>query len=151
MSTPLSEQVAAAAAELRQQQERLAAIQDQLSGAGASATSADHMVTVTLDGRGEVHDVTFHTTRFRKLAPAELGAAIVATIRSARADALKRTFAAYQQFLPAGLDLRKVMAGDFDIDDLFAEAVRVAGEPIPGENDPTSGAAGGAGTGARRG
>ncbi len=133
MTAPMYDRVEAAMRELREQQRRLQEVQNQLASEGVSVTSRDHMVTVTLDARGEVSGITFHSTKFRRMAPAELGSVITQTIRQARQRAMEQVIAAYQDFLPSPIDLRKVLNGDFDLDQMISDAVRMASEPIPGE------------------
>jgi len=121
-----------AVAEMYRTQERLTAVRARLQEKPAKVTSKDGMITVTLDGRGEVTSIAFGTAKFRRMAPAELGAALVAVIRQARAESRARAIDAYQPFLPAGMDLGKIMAGEFSMTGML-DAAKRRGEHIMAE------------------
>jgi hypothetical protein len=88
------------------------------------------MITVTLDGRGEISAIAFNTQKFRRMAPAELGAALVEVIGRARSEAREQVMNAYRSFIPQGLGLGldDLIAGKGDLDAMFDEAVRKAND-----------------------
>jgi DNA-binding protein YbaB len=111
-----------AMAELAQTQERLRETRAQLAAKPTKVTSKDGMITMTLDGGGEVTEIKFNTAKFRRMAPAELGAALVDAFSRARAEGRARMIEAYRPFLPAGLDPDQILAGKINVDGMFASA-----------------------------
>jgi DNA-binding protein YbaB len=116
-------------AELKQTGERLQSARARLREKPAKVTSKDGMVTVTLDERGEVTSIAFNTAKFRRMAPAELGSALVDVISRARSEGRARVISAYRSFLPEGMDLEKIMSGKSGIDSML-ETARQRGEQI---------------------
>ncbi len=88
------------------------------------------MVTVTIGGTGELKSIVFNTQKFRKMAPAELGAVLVETITRARADTRDQMIAAYRPFLPDRMDLENVLAGKADLNRMFDDAISKVGDII---------------------
>ena len=119
-----------AIAELRREQERLKSARASLQEVKRKVTSKDGMITVTLDGRGEISAIAFNTQKFRRMAPAELGAALVEVIGRARSEAREQVMNAYRSFIPQGLGLGldDLVAGKGDLDGMFDEAVRKAND-----------------------
>ena len=89
-----------------------------------SATSKDRMVTATVDGRGRLVDLDLAGTRYRRLAPAELTARIVETVRAAQEDAAHATATMLTGLLPDGLGMP--VDGEFDLEAMFDAAVTAA-------------------------
>jgi DNA-binding protein YbaB len=125
-----------AMAELTRTQERLEAVRSQMEAKPYKITSKDGMVTVTLDQRGDVKDIKFNTAKFRRMAPAELSAALVEVLQKARAEGRAELLKAYRPFLPAGLDLDQMMAGKFSVDGIF-DSARQRSQHIMAQAEPT--------------
>lgn len=121
--------------ELRRSQERLRSLRGELQSKATKVTSKDGMVTVTLDGRSEVTSIAFNTAKFRRMAPAELGAVLVETISRARGEGRARVIDAYRSMFPNGMDLDAVMAGKFNVDKIFDDAER-RGRAIMADGQP---------------
>jgi DNA-binding protein YbaB len=117
-----------ALAEMYRTQERLKSVRAQLSKEPIKVTSKDHMVTVVVDARGEVSSIVFNTAKFRRMAPAELGAALIEVIGQARAEGRRQVISAYREFLPEGMDLEKMMSGNFNMDNMMEATKRRAEE-----------------------
>ena len=111
-------------AELFRTQERLKSVQTRLKKKPTKITSKDGMITVILDDRGEVTSISFNTAKFRRMAPAELGSALVEVIGRARAEGRSQVIGAYRQFLPEGTDLEKIMSGKLDMESMLTAAKR---------------------------
>jgi len=79
-----------------------------------------------------VTSIAFNTAKFRRMAPAELGAALVQVISQARAEGRSQVISAYREFLPEGMDLEKIMSGNLNMDSVLAAAKR-RGEQIMAE------------------
>jgi DNA-binding protein YbaB len=122
--------LAEATAELRRQQERLDAVRSQMRDIKSKATSKDGAITVTLDSRGEVSSIAFNTAKFRRMAPAELGAALVEVIRQARTQSREQVMSAYSQFIPGGLGLEDLLSGKGNLNRMFDDAVRKANDVL---------------------
>jgi DNA-binding protein YbaB len=118
--------LAEATAEFRRQQERLRAVSSQLKEVKTKVTSKDGMITVTLDSRGGLSAIAFNTAKFRRMAPAELGDALVQVIRQAQTQAREQVMSAYRPFLPSGLGLDDLLSGKGDFNRIFDDAVRRA-------------------------
>jgi DNA-binding protein YbaB len=132
MSMSGEEIIQQATAELRRQQADLMAARAKLEDASTKVTSKDRMVTVVLDMRGQVGSITFHSQKFRRIAPAELGSILVETITRAQEECRERVMRAYRPFVPSGLNLRDMMAGKTDLNKMFEDAIREADEMMPG-------------------
>jgi DNA-binding protein YbaB len=122
--------MAEAAAELRRQQERLQAVSSRLREIKTKVTSKDGAITVTLDARGEVSSIAFNTAKFRRMAPAELGAALVEVLGQARAQAREQVTSAYRPFIPAGLGMEDLLSGKGNLNRMFDDAVRKANDML---------------------
>jgi len=127
VSTQPHESFQEAVNELRRSQERLRSLREEMQSKATKVTSKDGMITVTLDGRSEVTSIAFNTGKFRRMAPAELGAVLVETINRARSEGRTRVIDAYRSMFPGGMDIDAIMAGKFNVDKIFDDAVRRAG------------------------
>jgi DNA-binding protein YbaB len=110
--------------ELRQQQETLLKKRSEMRSTTSKVSSRDHMITVSMDATGEITSISFNTAKFRRMAPAELGAALTETINQARAEIRQRVVETYGAFMPAGLDLESILTGKADFSAMFDDAVR---------------------------
>ena len=117
-----------AVAELRRQQERLQTVSSKLQETKTTFRSKDGAITVTLDGSGEIASIAFNTAKFRRMAPAELGSALVETIRQARAQSREQVLKAYRSFIPARSGLDDLFGGKRDFSSAFDDAVRRAND-----------------------
>jgi DNA-binding protein YbaB len=111
-----------AMAELTRTQERLTKLRDTMAAKPFKVTSKDGMVTVTLDQRGDIKDIKFNTVKYRRMAPAELSAALVEVLTKARAEGRAELMKAYKPFLPPGMDIEKMMSGKVDVDGILNSA-----------------------------
>jgi hypothetical protein len=134
MSTPFRQQLDAALANLRVQQTRIRAATEELAKATATAASNDHAIEATVDSQGKLTAIKLKGAGYRKLAPAELAARIVDTVRSAQDAAARRATDALTGLLPTdlGLGIAPTLSpdGSWDIDGMFEAAARVAQEPL---------------------
>jgi len=134
MSTPLRQQLDAALANLRVQQTRIQAASEQLAKATATATSKDRAIEATVDSQGRLTALKLNGTGYRKLAPAELTARIVDTVRSAQDAAARQAADALTGLLPTdlggGLGPGGSSDGGWDIDAMFEAAARAVQEPL---------------------
>jgi DNA-binding protein YbaB len=126
MSAQPHESFEEAVNELRRSQERLQSLRGELQSKATKVTSKDGMVTVTLDGKSEVTSISFNSAKFRRMAPAELGAVLVETISRARGEGRSRVIDAYKSMFPKGMDIDAIMNGKFNANKIFDDAMRQA-------------------------
>jgi YbaB/EbfC DNA-binding family len=124
MSNPSDFDLEHAIADLRTEQARIQAANEQMMSLTGSAMSKDRMVTATVDNQGRLVDLKLAGTRYRQLAPAELTRRIVDTVRAAQEDAARASAKALEGLLPAGLGLPA--DGEFDLEAMFDAAVTAA-------------------------
>jgi DNA-binding protein YbaB len=120
MSTSFTEQIEQAMTRLRAQQERVAEVTAELNASTASVTSKDRMVTVKVGPQGQLVSLTFHTTDYRTMAPAQLSAVLTDVLNQARADMGERVAATMRSFEGVGDALRVSMTGGTELDTLLA-------------------------------
>jgi DNA-binding protein YbaB len=121
--------------DLQRSHERLTAVRKKLQRKPIKVTTTDGMISITLDARGDVTSIVFNTQKWRRMAPAELGSVLVEAITRARAEGRDQLAEAYRPFLPEGLDLQKMMSGEFSPDGIF-ESARRRGEQIMAAAQP---------------
>ena len=103
-----------AMAEYEKARSEVAQIQETLEKASGQARSKSRMLSVTVDGRGDVTELKFHTQAWRSMAPGELSKVIVQTIKDARAAAQREMWSAISPMMPDGLDLSEAVSGRLD-------------------------------------
>ncbi|MBT0770185.1 YbaB/EbfC family nucleoid-associated protein [Kineosporia sp. J2-2] len=126
MSSP--EELEQAAAELREQRDLIGRAGAQVAAVTSTTTSRDRMITVTIDGQGQLTGLKLSGTRWQKLAAPDLCAKIVETARAAHEEATRKSMAAFMEFVPSSLG--GVMGGGVDLDQMLSEALRAGDEPL---------------------
>lgn len=127
MFTPLHNEMAAAVAELRAQQERIGNAVSQIESATATATTEDRLIKATVDGRGRLTEIAFSGRRWRELAPKDLASRIVEVVTRAQDRAAENTAALMAELMPAGIDLDQLQGSGPDLAAMFDAAVEEAG------------------------
>jgi DNA-binding protein YbaB len=122
--------------ELQHTRDSLSQVREKIQAKPIKVTTKDGMVSITLDAGGEVASIVFNTQKFRRMAPAELAAALLDAITRARAEGRAQLAKAYAPFLPEGLDLNEVMSGKFSTDGIF-ESARQRSEQVMAAVKPT--------------
>jgi DNA-binding protein YbaB len=115
-----AEQIEQAMASLQEQRTKMAAAAKELQAATASVTSKDRMVTVTVGAQGQVVSLTFHTTAYRSMAPAQLATLLTDLLNEARADIGDRVVATMSSFRGVGEALRASMTDGTELEELLA-------------------------------
>lgn len=128
MSSPLFNQMENALADLREQQERIRQAQERAEQETTTVSSKDRSISATVDHRQRLTGLKFSGTRYRTMAPAELASKIVELVRQAQDEANQKSIAVYSAMAPAGFGsaLTEMVNGEFDLDEMFDEAVREA-------------------------
>ena len=124
MSADTPDPIQRATDELRHQQKLLKSLRGKMKDLTAKTMSKDGMVTVVTGAGGEVTSITFNTQKFRRMAPAELGAVLVETIGRARAQRRDQAIAAYRPLMPPGMGLERILAGQTGLDEMVDDAIR---------------------------
>jgi DNA-binding protein YbaB len=127
MGLPYEDAMKELMAEFESTRSNLAKAQESMQAASGTARSKSRMLSVTVDGHGEVTELKFHNQSWRTMAPGELSKVILQTIKDARQAAQKEMLASVSKLMPAGLDLTDAFAGKVD----WASALPSAPE-VPG-------------------
>ncbi|MDH6133267.1 DNA-binding protein YbaB [Kitasatospora sp. MAA4] len=120
MTTPFAEQIEQAMTALHEQQTRMAAAAKELQAATASVTSKDRMVTAKVGAQGQVVSLTFHTTAYRSMAPAQLAGILTDVLNTARAEIGDRVMETMSPFSGIGEVLRTSMTGGTELEEMLA-------------------------------
>ena len=120
MTSPFADQIAQAMESLREQQAKMEEVRNELQAATASVTSKDRMVTAKVGPQGQVVALTFHTTAYRSMAPAQLSAVLVDVLNTARADMGEKITESMKSFRGVGDLLRHSMTGGTTLDEVLA-------------------------------
>ncbi|WP_225943699.1 YbaB/EbfC family nucleoid-associated protein [Nocardiopsis terrae] len=84
-----------------------------LESVTAEAVSKDRMVSATVNARGEIAELRFHTDKYRSMAPAELASAVTEVIERARRDVAQKVSEAMRGLVPGDSAAREqAVAGD---------------------------------------
>ncbi len=119
MTSPFAEQIEQAMAALQEQQTRMAEVTRELQAATVSVTTKDRMVTAKVGAQGQVVSLTFHTTAYRSMAPAQLAAALTDVLNEARAEMGERVMESMSSMRGFGETLRTSMTGGTELDTLL--------------------------------
>jgi DNA-binding protein YbaB len=104
---------------LRQTEDRLAKVRKEVEESRVTVRSTDNMITVVVDGKGELVSIAFSTTKWRRMAPAELGDALVKTINKAREDSRAELMRSYSDVMPKPLRPAGAAEGRGSLEDML--------------------------------
>ncbi|MFC5666683.1 YbaB/EbfC family nucleoid-associated protein [Kitasatospora misakiensis] len=119
MSNPFAEQIAQAMADMQSELARAEALQQEMNELTGSVTSKDRMVTVKVGSQGQVVSMTFHTTAYREMAPAELAKILTGVLNEARAAVGEQVAERIGRFDGLGETLRLNMTGGTELDEIL--------------------------------
>ncbi|MFD9698000.1 YbaB/EbfC family nucleoid-associated protein [Lentzea sp. NPDC059081] len=105
--------VDSASADLDQERAKLSRLSE-LWSLHTVVHSKDHAVSVTVDGRGELVDLSFGGSKYRSMPAAQLASLILETVARARADAMAKVTEVMGTTSVPGLDLEGLMSGKVD-------------------------------------
>jgi DNA-binding protein YbaB len=120
MTSPLADQVEQAMARLKDHRARMEEVRAELRQATASVMSKDRMVTAKVGPQGQVVSLTFHTTAYRKMAPAQLADVLTEVLNEARARVGEQVTEAMRSVSGIGEVLKLSMTGGTELDGLLA-------------------------------
>lgn len=121
MSDPFSAATEALAEEYRRQIASFDDLKRQLEAVEGTAVSPRRELTVTMGNHGVLKELKFLSNAHRKLTAAELSDLVNRTITDARAQADAGIAEILRPMLPAHVDPKVAMRGDFAIGDLLSE------------------------------
>jgi len=127
MFSPLHNEMTDAMRDLRAKQEQITAAFGRLQDATASATTKDRTIKATVDGQGQLTELTFNGKRWREMAPKELGAKIVEVVADAQRQAATSVTELMTGLVPDGVDLDRLRAVGPDLDAMIDSAIEDAG------------------------
>jgi DNA-binding protein YbaB len=87
----------------------------EISELTASATAPRETVKVTVGAQGDVRSIEFPAGAYKRMAPAELSAAVMATINEAKDKAQRMLSELMAPELPAGVNFLDVMQGKAEL------------------------------------
>ena len=114
--------------ELRDKQGEIAEALGKMHEATATATSKDRMLKATVDGQGRLTELVFNGTRWREMAPKELGAKIVELVADAQRQAAAATGELMAGLVPAGVDLEQLRSVGPDLEAMIDTAIADVGK-----------------------
>jgi DNA-binding protein YbaB len=118
MTSPYEGALTEALAGYEQRRARLRDAQRELGAVTATATAPRRVVKITVGRGGAVTEVKFPTSVYKNMTPAELATVVMQTIEQARSQVLDRAAELLKPTLPPGIDARKLVAGETDLDSL---------------------------------
>lgn len=108
----------------RQQWGKLQDVQAKMRELSCSATAPRRVVSVTVGYGGVVSDITFPTSAYKRMAPAELAGVILSTMQEAQEQARSEMADLVSPGFPSRLDVKALMKGDVDLQSLLPETPR---------------------------
>ncbi|MGI4895461.1 MAG: YbaB/EbfC family nucleoid-associated protein [Janthinobacterium lividum] len=113
----------------RVQYEELGRTQERLRAMSGTATAPRQVVTVTVGFGGAITDITFPNSGYKRMAPADLGKAILETVKKAQQLVTEEMATIMSPTMPGGLDVRDLVDGTADLRSLLPAAAD--GEELP--------------------
>jgi hypothetical protein len=123
MASPYEKMLEDALGAYQRQRERLTETKDRMDSLTSTATSARREVTATVGRTGELTELSFPTSAYKRMAPAELASVIVRTISEARQASIAASAEELAPMLPPGFSAEDMMSGKVDVRALFAARV----------------------------
>lgn len=107
-------------AQYRKQRDEAAETRQRINAVTATVTSPRRAVKVTVSARGEVTEIDFPTSAFRRMTPKELGDLLESAIAEARAKALEEVDTMNFGRLPGGISASEMIMGRGDVTKLIS-------------------------------
>jgi hypothetical protein len=100
-------------------------MQRQIREVTATAMSPRREVAVTVGAQGALREISFPTSAYKRMAPQELAAVVMATLGAAHQEAAEQTANIVAPMMPAGIDAKAVLAGRAGAGDLMPTEPRM--------------------------
>ena len=107
----------------QRQRDHFAETRREVETATSTVTSARREVTATVGRTGELTELSFPTSAYKRMAPAELASVIVQTISAAREKSVAAAAEMLAPMLPPGISAQDLMSGKADVNTLFSARV----------------------------
>jgi DNA-binding protein YbaB len=114
MANPFQDTLNELMAEYDKARDDLTKMQKTVQATSGKARSKNRMLSVEVDGRGDITELKFHNQTWRTMAPGELCKLIVQTIKEAQENARKEAYSSMSSLLPAGVDVSELVSGNID-------------------------------------
>ncbi|TDC46567.1 YbaB/EbfC family DNA-binding protein [Micromonospora sp. KC207] len=98
-------------AEYQRQRSSVTTLQERMSKVQGSATSPRREVTVTVGQNGVLTEISFPTSAYRRMTPAELQATVMQTYSEAKEQVMEQAAALIAPLLPPGMDAARLVRG----------------------------------------
>jgi DNA-binding protein YbaB len=108
-------------AEYRKRRAKTGELQRKLKEITATATAPRSVVKVSVGAQGDVRDIEFPTGAYKRMAPAELTAALLATIADAKQKALEMVRELMEPELPKGSKFIDIFTGKAEMPDALPD------------------------------
>jgi DNA-binding protein YbaB len=122
VSSPLHDRIERAYAQFEEQRKALSQMQGRVAAVRRTVIPKSRVVSVTVDGGGEIVEIKFPTKAYRTMASAEFAQVLMDAVGEARALAREAATAELQALLPAGMPVLDALTRPVDIDELFERA-----------------------------
>jgi DNA-binding protein YbaB len=130
MSSGMHNYIEQRLAELAEKRELLATIQNKVQTQKSTATSKNRSIAVTVDSRGEILEIDFKSKGYRTMAPKELSALIIETVRAAREQAMAKMLADFAPVIPERMPINDMLAGKVDFEAMMRDALQFGPDEI---------------------
>jgi DNA-binding protein YbaB len=121
MTNPLASQLEEMLNEYQKARTSMQEVQERMRTATVTVKSDNKMVSVSVDARGELTDLTFHTRAYRTMAPAELSKVLLATVTKARAAVMDQLREVMAPVMPKGMSFDDVRHGKINYSSILPE------------------------------
>ncbi|GAA1981824.1 YbaB/EbfC family nucleoid-associated protein [Amycolatopsis minnesotensis] len=118
-STDPNQAVDDAWAALEKEKRKLADLGKHWDEASTTVRAKDQSLEMKFDGRGELTDLTFNTSKYRELAPAQLASVIIETLRKGRVESQQKVSELMGTSSVPGLDLDGLTSGNVRPDEMI--------------------------------
>jgi DNA-binding protein YbaB len=125
MSAPPNVRVEDLLQEYERQRSAVTDVQRRLREVCATAVSPRHEVSVTVGGHGSVREIKFPTSAYKRMAPQDLAAVLMATVAAAQEQAADQAANIVAPMMPSGIDTRAVLSGKARFTDVLPAEPRM--------------------------
>jgi DNA-binding protein YbaB len=140
--------MASAMAMFEDESRKLAELGRHWDEASTTVRAKDHSLEMTFDGRGELVDLVFNSSKYRAMPPAQLASVIIETLRAGREQAQQKMNELMGVPDIPGLDLQGLASGKVRPDEMINSLIGPmfdtlndfgVDSPRPKQNDHTRG------------
>jgi DNA-binding protein YbaB len=130
MTTPWDKQIESLMADYQRHRTDALEVGEHLRSTTGTATTGKGLVTAVVGPGGEVRSITFHSRRYRTMAPAELAQLLIDAVEQARGNALDQMAAAMPTVALAGMTYEDMLNGRVDVDAILPKDLSPSTFPL---------------------